>query len=309
MTLKQLRYFIEIVRNDLNISHAANALHTSQAAISKQIRRLEEELSVQLFIRRGKRLTRVTRAGQDVLPIAERMVGDMDNLRAAGQDHSDHTRGSLVIAGTPTQICYSLPRVIEQFARRYREVRISLRHGSPAQCAELVLNGDADLCVSTEIIQQYPELLMLPCYRWTRCIVTPRGHPLIKCKPLTLEDIARYPIVTFDFTFAPGSKIAHAFEQRRLKPNVVLTAIDPSVIKTYVGLGFGIGLVGTTAVDPRRDRNLAILDASHLFAPSVTAIGVRRGGYLRRYAYDFIELFAPHLTRNAIGAAGNNPRR
>lgn len=298
MNLKQLRSFIEIARNDLKISRAAKNLCTTQAAVSKQIRLLEEELSIQLFFRRGKRLIRITRAGQDVLTIAERMIRDMENLRATTRDHTDHSRGSLVIAATPTQIYYSLPKVIQQFAHRYSEVQISLRQGSPTQCAELVVNGDADLCISTEVIEQYPELLMLPCYQWTRCVVTPRKHPLTKCKRLTLENLAEYPMVTFDFTFAPQSKIARTFDQKHLKPTIALTAIDPGVVKTYVGLGFGIGLIGTTAVNARQDRNLAILDASHLFEPSVTAIGLLRNGYMRHYTRYFIELFAPQLTQH-----------
>lgn len=300
MTLKQLRYFIEIVRHDLNISRAAKTLYTSQAAISKQIRLLEEELSVELFFRRGKRIKHITRAGRDVLAVAERMIRDLEILRETTEDHNDHARGSLVIAATPTQIYYALPSIIQQFATSYPQVQISIRQGTPTQCAELVVAGEADLCISTEVIEQYPELVMLPCYEWTRCVVTPRKHALTRCKPLTLEDIAKYPIVTYDFTFAPKSKISQAFDQKHLKPTVVLTAIDPGVIKTYVALGLGVGLVGTTAVDAKRDRDLAIIDASHLFEPSTTAIGLARHSYTREFTYHFIELFSPRLNRDTV---------
>lgn len=303
MTLKQLRYLVEVVRHGLNISHAAKALYTSQAAISKQIHLLEEELSIQLFVRHGKRIRRVTRAGQDVLDIAERMLREMENIRATTMDHKDQSRGSLVIAATPTQIYYALPRIIQQFSTSYPRVQISLRQGNPSQCAELVLVGEADLCISTEEIRQYPTLVLLPCHEWTRCIVTPHKHPLTQCRPFTLEDVARYPIVTYDFTLAPKSKISNAFAMRHLKPTVVLTASDPGVIKTYVALGLGIGLVGSTAVDPKRDRNLAILDAGHLFEPSITAIGIARSSYIREYTYDFMRLFAPRLTRAAVAKA------
>lgn len=300
MTLKQLRYFVEVVRHSLNISRAAKALCTSQAAISKQIHLLEEELSVQLFIRHGKRIIRVTRAGEDVLETAERMLRETENIRDITADHTDQSRGSLAIAGTPTQIYYALPHVIQQFSTSYPQVQISLRQGSPNQCADLLVTGEADLCIATDAIKDYPTLVMLPCHQWSRCIVTPRRHPLTRCRPLTLEAVASYPIITYDFTLAPRSPTKAAFDRKNLKPTVVLTASDPRVIKTYVSLGLGIGLVSSTAVDARQDRNLAILDAGHLFEPGVTAIGLLRDSYVRQYVYDFIQLFAPRLTRDAI---------
>jgi LysR family cys regulon transcriptional activator len=303
VTLKQLRYFVAVVRHNLNISRAAQALCTSQAAISKQIHVLEEELSVQLFIRHGKRIMRVTRAGAEVLETAERMLRDTGNIRAITADHTDHSRGSLAIAGTPTQIYYALPHVIQRFSASYPQVQISLCQGSPNQCAELVVTGEADLCIATEVIQEYRTLVMLPCHQWSRCIVTPRRHPLTRCKPLTLEEVARYPIITYEFTLAPRSPTKAAFDRKNLKPNVVLTASDPGVIKTYVELGLGIGLVSSTAVDARQDRNFAILDAGHLFDPGITAIGLVRDSYIRQYTYDFIRLFAPKLTRDAITRA------
>lgn len=303
MTLKQLRYFIEVVRHKLNISRAAQTLYTSQAAISKQIHLLEDELSVQLFMRHGKRIMRLTHAGEEVLETAERMLRDAANIRAITADHTDHSRGSLAIAGTPTQIYYALPHVIQQFSTNYPQVQISLSQGSPNQCAELVATGEADLCIATEAIKDYPTLVMLPCYQWSRCIVAPRKHPLTRCKPLTLEDVARFPIITYEFTLAPRSPTRAAFDRKNLKPAVVLTASDPRVIKTYVALGLGIGLVSSTAVDAQQDRNLAILDAGHLFEPGITAIGLVRDTYIRQYTYDFIRLFAPQLTRDAITKA------
>src|SRR5574340_199947 len=303
MTLKQLRYFIEIVRHELNISRAAQALFTSQAAISKQIHLLEEELSLQLFVRQGKRIQRVTRAGLDVLAIAERMLRDVENIRATTADHKDHSRGSLAIAATPTQIYYALPRVIQKFATSFPQVQISLRQGGPTQCAEMVVSGEVDLCISTEAIKQFRALVMLPCTTWTRCLVTPHGHPLTRCRPLTLEAIARYPIVTYDFTLAPRSPTRIAFDKHHLNPTVVLTASDPRIIKTYVGLGLGVGLVSSTAIDAKQDRKFAILNAGHLFEPGITAIGLRRDSYVRQYTYDFIRLFAPRLTREVIARA------
>lgn len=303
MNLQQLRYVLEVARSDLNVSHAAESLFTSQPGVSKQIRLLEEELGVVIFERHGKRLVGVTEPGKQVLTIAERLLGEVDNLKRVGEDFSNESAGSLSIATTHTQARYVLPPVIEKFTRRYPQVRLSLRQGSPPQICEYVLAGEADVAIATEAIEHYQDLVMLPCYSWNRCVVAPPGHPILDARPLTLEEIARYPIVTYDFAFAGRSQINKAFAARGLKPNVVLTAIDADIIKTYVALGLGIGLMAAMAYDPSADHNLRSADASHLFESATTRIGLRRGGYLRGFTYSFIELFAPHLSRRVVEAA------
>lgn len=303
MKLQQLRYLCEIARRGLNVSEAAEALYTSQPGVSKQIRLLEEELGVTIFVRNGKRIVEVTEPGKAVIAVAQRMLQDAENLKRMGEEFRNETSGSLTIATTHTQARYALPSVIQRFSRLYPGVRLSLHQGSPTQIAEQVISGEADLCIATEAIALYDELAMLPCYQWNRCVIVPPHHPLLKEKILTLEAISRYPIITYDFAFTGRSKINQAFEQRGLKPNVVLTAIDADVIKTYVELGMGVGIVARMAFDPKRDRGLRALDAGHLFESSTTRIGLRRGAYLRRYVYDFIELFAPHLSRRAVDAA------
>jgi LysR family cys regulon transcriptional activator len=302
MNIQQLRYVQEVARRGLNVSEAASALFTSQPGVSKQIRLLEEELGVDIFVRHGKRMTGITEPGQQVLAIAERMLRDMENMRQVGQEFSNEARGSLTIATTHTQARYALPPVIERFVQAYPNVRLSLHQGSPTQISELVLSGEADIAIATEAIDQYEDLVMLPCYQWNRSVVARPGHPILSASPLTLEEIARHPIITYDFAFTGRSEINKAFAARGLSPNVVLTAIDADIIKTYVVLGLGIGIVATMAYDERSDINLRAVDASHLFQSSTTRIGIRRKDYLRGYTYRFIELFAPHLTRKAVNA-------
>lgn len=283
-------------------------LHTSQPGISKQIRLLEDELGVDIFVRNGKRVVEITPPGQMILAIAERMLKDAENLRQVGQEFTNEDSGNLVIATTHTQARYALPSVIERFTHRWPKVRLSLRQGSPTQIAELVTSGEAHVAIATEAIERYEDLVMLPCYQWNRCVIAPVDHPLLAEKRLTLEAIQKYPIVTYDFAFTGRSTINRAFEARGLKPNVVLTAIDADVIKTYVELGLGIGIVAKMAFDPERDTRLRALDASHLFESSTTRIGLPKGAYLRRYIYDFIELFAPHLSRKMVESAMRGQR-
>ena len=302
MNVQQLRYVFEVARRGLNVSEAANALFTSQPGVSKQIRLLEEELGVNIFVRHGKRMTGITEPGRQVLAIAERMLRDMENMRQVGQEFSNEASGSLTIATTHTQARYALPPVIQRFVEAYPNVRLSLRQGSPTQISELVLSGEADIAIATEAIDQYEDLVMLPCYQWNRSVVAPPGHPIFKASPLTLEEIARHPVITYDFAFTGRSEINKAFAARGLSPNVVLTAIDADIIKTYVALGLGIGIVATMAYDERSDTDLRAVDASHLFQSSTTRNGIRRNDYLRGYTYRFIELFAPHLTRKAVDA-------
>lgn len=303
MKLQQLRYLREVARQGLNVSDAAEALFTSQPGISKQIRLLEQELGVEVFVRNGKRVVSVTEPGRAILALAERMLQDADNLKRVAREFSNEDEGSLSIATTHTQARYALPLVVQAFVKRYPKVRLSLHQGNPVQISEQVVSGAADIAIATEAIGLYPELVMLPCYQWNRCVVVPKGHPLIKLGSLTLEEIAKYPIITYDFAFTGRSQINQAFAARRLEPNIVLTAIDADIIKTYVELGLGVGIVATMAFDPARDRGLIALDASHLFPSATTRIGLRRGTYLRGFAYAFIELFAPHLSKKAVEQA------
>ena len=300
MKLQQLRYVCEVARRGLNISAAAEALHSSQPGISKRIRELEDELGVEIFVRNGKRIAALTEPGRAVVAIAERMLADAKNLKRAGEDYASRNLGTLTIATTHTQARYALPKPVTAFKRRYPKVQLVIHQGNPTQICEQVAAGEADLCVATEQIAEHPGLVALPCYQWNRCVVVPPRHPLLSVQPLTLEAIAGYPIVTYDYAFANRSLVNRAFEQRGLAPDVVLTAFDADVIKTYVELGLGVGIMAKMAFDPQRDRHLRAIDASHLFPSSTTRLGIKRGAYLRRFAYDFIELFAPRLSREVV---------
>ncbi len=303
MKLQQLVYIREVARRDLNVSAAADALHTAQPGVSSQIRLLEDELSVQIFERNGKRLVGITQPGRAILEIAERVLQEVDNIKKVSGEFSNEGNGRLSIATTHTQARYALPPVIAEFKKRYPDVRLELHQGSPAHVASLAVKGIVDVAIATEAIGDFSDLIMMPCYEWNRCVVCPPTHPLVKEQPLTLKALAQYPIVTYDFAVAGRTKINKAFEDQGLEPNIVLTAIDSDVIKTYVELGLGVGVLATMAFDEARDKGLVAIDASHLFEPSVTRIGIRRGSYLRRYLYDFIELFAPHLDRNAVDSS------
>ena len=303
MNLQQLRYIHEVARRGLNVSEAAEALFTSQPGVSKQIRQFESELGIEIFVRHGKRLVDVTEPGRQVLAIAERMLRDADNLRQVGAEFTNESAGALSVATTHTQARYVLPRVVRDFLRRFPLVKLSLHQGSPRQVAEMVLSGEADVGIATEAIAEYDDLVMLPCYQWNRCVVATPRHPILKEQPLTLEAIARYPLITYDDAFTGRSLINKAFLGRGLRPNVVLTALDSDVIKTYVTMDLGIGIVARMAFDPAVDKGLGMVEAAHLFESSTTRIGLRRNAYLRGYVYAFVELFAPHLTRRMVDVA------
>ena len=300
MKLQQLRYAVEVARQGLNVSSAAEALHTSQPGVSKQIRLLEEELGVEIFERHGKRVVAVTEPGRAVLAIAERILSETASLKRAGEEFANDSSGSFRIATTHTQARYALPKAVAAFMKKYPNVHLSIQQGNPTQICEQVLAGEADIAIATEAISEYQELVSLPCYQWNRCVVVPPGHPLLKLKTLTLEAVTAHPIITYDFSFAGRSLVNKAFEMRGLKPNIVLSALDADVIKTYVELGLGVGIMAKMAFDPDRDHPLCAIDAAHLFESSMTRLGVRRGAYLRGYAYEFIELFAPHLPRKSV---------
>ena len=303
MNFQQLRYVRETVRQGLNLTEAANKLFTSQPGVSKQIRELEKELGVEIFVRRGKRLVALTEPGRMVVKIIEDLLQQADNLRGAAREFQDQASGTLAVATTHTQARYSLPPVVRQFKRRYPKVHLTLKQGNPPQLAEMVLAGEADVAIATEALDHYPKLLALPGFQWNHSVVVPAKHPLAKSSRVTLEDVARYPVITYDPAFAGRTHIDEAFAARGLHPDIVLSAIDADVIKTYVELEMGIGIVAAMAFDPKRDRGLRALDASHLFKSNTTRIAIRRGAYLRGYAYAFIELFSPQLSREVIDAA------
>ncbi|XOV88594.1 MAG: HTH-type transcriptional regulator CysB [Pseudomonadota bacterium] len=303
MKLQQLRYIWEVAHHDLNVSATAQSLFTSQPGISKQIRLLEDELGVEIFSRSGKHLTHVTPAGQTIIEQAGEILRKVDSIKKVAQEYSNEKRGSLSIATTHTQARYALPGVIGEFIARYPEVSLHMHQGSPVQIAELAADSAVDFAIATEGLELFGDLVMMPCYRWNRCIVVPDDHPLAQLSELSLADVAAYPIVTYVFGFTGRSKLDDAFQRHGLDARVVFTATDADVIKTYVRLGLGIGIIARMAHEPAQDRGLVALDASHLFEPSTTMIGCRKGTFLRGYMYDFIELFAPHLDRAMVKAA------
>jgi len=301
MNLQQLKFIQQVVQNNLSVSEAAVALHTSQPGVSKQIRLLEKELGIPIFSRTSNRLIGITQAGKAVLKVTNRVLHEIDNLKKIGSEFSNETSGTLSIATTHTQARYSLPRVMKLFWDQYPNVALQIHQGNPTQITEMVLAGNADIAIATEAVANSAGLVSFPCYKWNRAVLTLPDHPLlIQKQKLTLKDIAKYPIITYDFAFAGRSMVNDTFEKQGLSPNVVLTALDSDVIKNYVELGFGIGLVAQMAFDAKQDKNLRAIDASHLFKPSITSIGVRKGEYLRKYLLDFIELFAPKLTHDIV---------
>jgi LysR family cys regulon transcriptional activator len=307
VNFQQLRSVREAVRQGYNLTEVAEALHTSQPGVSRQIRELEEELGIEIFVRAGKRLTGLTPPGEVVLPIVERLLVEADNLRRAGADFAAQDRGTLTIAATHSQARYALPPAVRDFCAAHPEVVLHMHQGSPQQVAELLLSGEADIGVATEALAGYEGLLALPCYSWTPSVVVPRGHVLAEEADqgisLTLPRLADFPLITYETGYTGRSHIDDAFARHEVKPNVVLAAMDADVIKTYVELGMGVGLVASIAYDEQRDTALRAIDARHLFATNMTRLALRRGAYLRSYAYEFIRCFAPPLTRELISQA------
>ena len=305
MKLQQLRYIWEVAHHDLNVSATAQSLFTSQPGISKQIRLLEDELNVEIFARSGKHLTHVTQVGEVIIAMAGEILRQTNAIKQVAQEYSNEKQGSLSIATTHTQARYALPDVIDRFRENYPDVRLHMNQGSPEQIAELAAAGEVDFAIATEGLSLFNDLVMMPCYRWNRAVVAPKGHPLADAEKLTLEQVAEHPIVTYVFGFTGRSKLDDAFRSAGLSANVVFTATDTDVIKTYVRLGLGVGIIAKMAYDEEQDTDLVTLDASHLFEPSVTHIGFRKGTFLRRYMFDFIEGFAPHLDVTTVQAAVN----
>lgn len=301
MNFQQLRSVREAVRCGFNLTEVAAALHTSQPGVSRQVRELEEELGVELFERAGKRLLGLTTAGKALLPIVERVLLDADSLRRAGQELQGREEGRLSIAATHSQARYALPHVVRDFRQRWPRVTLHLHQGSPKQVAEMLLSGEADIGIATEALAGYEQLVTLPCYRWSHSIVLPPGHPLLELdRAVTLQDLARYPIITYELGYTGRSHIDAAFAAAGLQPDVVLTAMDADVIKTYVELEMGVGIVASIAIDEERDRHLHAIDAGHLFQVNVTRLGMRRNLWLPGFAFGFIETFVPTLTREEV---------
>ncbi len=305
MKLHQLRYLAAIAQTGLNITAAAEKLHTSQPGVSKQIKLLEDELGFQIFVRDGRNLARITPAGQQVIDRAIRILREVRNIKHLSEELKDESRGTLSIATTHTQARYVLPEVIKEFRDKYPDVGLHLHQGTSEQIGEMAALDRIDFAIATGSQSLFEGYSLLPCYRWHRHVVVPKGHPFAKLKKLTLKQLAAQPIVTYVFGFTGPSSLQQIFADQGLVPNVVLTARDADVIKTYVRLGLGIGIVASMAFDARDDEDLVRIDTSDLFPAHVTWIGFRRGGLLRKYQLDFMQLFAPHLTRRVIERAAN----
>src|SRR2546427_6746186 len=307
MNFQQLRSVRETVRCGFNLTEVAAVLHTSQPGVSRQIRELEDELGVEIFVRAGKRLTGLTPPGVTIVPIVERLLLDADNLKRAGDDYSRQDRGTLAIAATHSQARYALPTAVRDFRATHDDVLLHMHQGTPQQVAQMLLSGEADIGVATEALAQYEDLVALPCYRWTHSVVVPPGHILARGveagQPLSLRQLASFPIITYEEGYTGRGHIDHAFAREGLAPQIVLTAMDADVIKNHVERGLGVGIVAAIAFDEERDAHLTALDARHLFATNMTRLAVRRGAYPRRYGYDLIETFAPTLTRELVERA------
>lgn len=300
MKLRQLNYVLQVVKCGLNVTAAAEALHTSQPGVSKQIKLLEDELGVEVFVRNGKQLSELTPAGARIVEYAQLLLQQADNIRNVAMEFRQADVGDLKLATTHTQARYALPKVIQAFRRQYPKVSLHLQQGSPPQIAKMAAEAEADFAIATEAIHHFDHLVMLPCYRWNRCVLVLPRHPLAQLARPSLADLAQHPIVTYTFGFTGRSKLDQAFAGAGLRPDVVLTAVDADVIKTYVRAGLGIGIVANMAYDPQADSDLVRIDASHLFEASTTHIGFRKQLFLRAYHFAFIEAFAPHLTPELV---------
>ena len=300
MKLQQLRYICEVARRGLNVTTAAERLFTAQSGISTQIRLLEEELNTQIFERHGKRLTGVTQAGDTIIAMAERILTETENIRQVAQQLNDETKGTLSIATTHTQAYHALPEVIAKFSESFPDVKLRIHQGDAHQIYDMLLSRTADVAVTTATKNMPKELVMLPYREWHLSVITPLGHPLTLEKELTLESIAKYPLITYDHEVAGRTAINQAFTDAGLLTNIALTALDSDIIKKYVKLDMGVGLIAETALDDQEDRNLAVLSAEHLFRPSTSCICVHRGRHLRSYVYSFITHITPQLTDDAV---------
>ncbi|MBI3903569.1 MAG: CysB family HTH-type transcriptional regulator [Nitrosomonadales bacterium] len=300
MNFQQLRIIRETVRQNFNLTEVANALYTSQSGVSKHIKDLEDELGVELFVRKGKRLLGLTDPGRELVVFVERMLLDAKNIKSLADQYSNREQGQLTVATTHTQARYVLPQVIAQFKRDYPKVHLKLHQASPTEIVAMLLDGQTDIGIATEALSDVPELASFPYHTWHHSVIVPAGHALEQVQPLTLEAIAEYPVITYHEGITGRARIDQTFGEEGLAPDIVMSALDADVIKTYVELGLGIGIIASIAFDPSRDTNLRLLGTPNLFDRNTTLIALRRGHYLRGYAYRFIELCAPALTENAV---------
>jgi|TARA_B110000037_G_scaffold206711_1_gene252908 LysR family cys regulon transcriptional activator len=295
MKLQQLRCIYQIVQNDFNISKAAESLHTSQPGVSKQVQLLEDEVGIKIFQRNGKRLTGLSDAGNDIYKSISEIIREVSNIKNISNEHEKDDTGSFTIATTHTQARYKLPKVVEAFVKKYPKINLNIHQGDPSQVTEQVLKGDADVGIATESIGQKDNIICIPCYTWNRVLVFPKNHPLMKVKEIALKDIASYPLITYDYAFTGSTIVSEVFKEANISPNIMLTAIDADVIKTYVELDLGVGLIAEMAYDKNKDTVLESRDVSHLFPTSTTFIGIRKDTFVRGFAYDFIKMFTPHM--------------
>lgn len=303
MNFQQLRIIRETVRQDFNLTEVANALYTSQPGVSKHIKDLEDELGIEIFIRRGKRLLGLTEPGKELVEVVERILLDTQNLRRIADQFASRETGHFVVATTHTQARYALPKIIKWFKADYPKVHLTLLQGSPQEIAELVVSGRADVGIATEAVNKVPELASFAYYSWHHAIIVPHDHPLLGRDVITLEALAEYPIITYHEGFTGRAHVDAAFAEAGIVPDIVLSAIDADVIKTYVGLGLGVGVVASVAYDAEQDRTLQLIQVPHLFPANTTHLAVRRGTYLRSYVHAFIEKVCPDQGEDAIKAA------
>ena len=300
MKLQQLRCIFEVVQNDFNISKAANSLHTSQPGVSKQIQLLEDEVGVQIFQRNGKRLTGLTEPGQQVFDSISEIIREEKNIKRVSEEYEKKDTGNFTIATTHTQARYKLPNVVEEFVKKYPKINLNIHQGNPSQVTEQIVNGDADVGIATESIGLHDKIFCIPCYSWNRIIVMPKSHPLNEEKIITLEHLATYPLITYDYAFTGSTIVSKVFKESNLKPNIMLTAIDADVIKTYVNLNLGIGLIAEMAFDSSKDIDLISRDVSHLFPLSTTYLGIRKDTFIRASTFDFIKMFTPQMSEHEL---------
>lgn len=299
MNFQQLRIIRETARRNCNLTEVASALFTSQSGVSKHIKDLEDELGVDLFVRRGKRLTGMTEPGKELVPIVERMLADVQAIRRLGEHFAQRESGELVVATTHTQARYALPQAVAAFKLAHPKVHLVLHQASPPEIVAMLQNGEADLGIATEALAEHEDIAAFPFYEWHHGVLVPQKHPLTRA-PLTLQALAAWPIVTYHQGFAGRSRIDASFAAAGLAPDIVLSALDSDVIKTYVELGLGVGVVAPVAWTNSHDQGLVFLDGSALFPRNTTYIGIRRGHYLRDFVYRFIEACAPQLTQESV---------
>ena len=300
MKLQQLRCIFQIVQSDFNISKASEVLNTSQPGVSKQIKLFENEIGILIFQRNGKRLIGLTEPGEAVLNSIEAILQESNNIKVISEEFIEKDQGTFTIATTHTQARYKLPMVVEEFVKKYPKINLNIHQGNPSQVTDQIISGAADVGIATESINLSKNIYTIPCYQWNRCIVMPKNHPLTKVRNITLEDLAAYPMITYDYAFTGSTIVSEVFKNANIEPNIMLTAIDADVIKTYVSLNMGIGLIAEMAYDSTKDNPMVSKDVSHLFPLSTTYIGIRRDNFLRKYTSDFIQMFIPQTSEKEL---------